>query len=481
LGLDVRPHATARTSRDRVRDDTTTKFKPGIDLFYKVTPSITAALTINTDFAETDVDDLTINLTRFPVFFPEKRAFFLQDTSIFNFGGLSRSPRPFFSRRIGLAPDRTPLDILAGLKLTGRHGPLSFGVLDVQMAESDTLPSINLGVARASLNIFDESSVGIIATHGDPRAARSHWLVGSDFNYRNSNWRGTREVVAGRLWVQRSHTPGITASPWAFGGELDYPNDRWGGRVSAHQIDPGFDAALGFVDQTGVRNYAGEIRHTLRLAGWDRIDLNAKADVTTDLTGRVDRSLITVPDIFFSFRTRDALSLKQFFHRENLLQSFRIVPSVTIPPGDYRFTRHEIWLRGSTARPISGRVLFATGDFYGGRRNDYAFEPEWRLNSRFTLTGRFHYNDIKLPQGNIRIRSAQVRTTVAFTTKVVWNAVVQYDNQSSTLGLNTRLRWTVEPGRDLYLVFSQGYAATSDYFRPTYSEASMKAAWTWRY
>ena len=178
LGLEFKPFLVTRFAEGEARDRKRLEFEPGFDLFYSITPSLTAALTVNTDFAEADVDKRQVNLTRFPLFFPEKRDFFLQDANLFSFGAY-KGPLAFHSRRIGLGPAGETVDILAGGKLTGRVGNLDLGLLDVQVADTAGVPSKNLAVGRASYRVLEESSVGGIlrmAIRGAPATTHS-WAL----------------------------------------------------------------------------------------------------------------------------------------------------------------------------------------------------------------------------------------------------------------------------------------------------------------
>ena len=177
-------------------------------MFYKITPSLTGALTINTDFSATEVDDRQVNLTRFGLFFPEKRDFFLQDADIFEFGGLEANGRPFFSRRIGLSDDGEPIDLEVGGKLTGRVGRWNIGALSVRQDDSsqpDCRAPDNATVARASANLLEESNVGMIVTEGNPGSTVDNSLAGVDFLYRNSRLPGGK-LVEVNAWAQESDT-----------------------------------------------------------------------------------------------------------------------------------------------------------------------------------------------------------------------------------------------------------------------------------
>jgi hypothetical protein len=182
-GIEFRPFASVRhTAKASRPEDEGTEFNPGFDLVWRVTPSLTATFTTFTDFAETDVDDRDVNLGRFPLFFPEKRAFFLQDAPLFAFGNIDDNPRPFFSRRIGLTPQGRPVDILAGFKVTGRHGPVTLGLLDAQVDSFGNVESKNLFVGRVAFQLSETLTAGVLATNGEQRANGENSALGFDVN-----------------------------------------------------------------------------------------------------------------------------------------------------------------------------------------------------------------------------------------------------------------------------------------------------------
>ena len=225
-GLDIVPSVSAGASRDFAINRTDNNSEPSLDIFYKFTPAVTGVLTLNTDFSATEVDDRQVNLTRFSLFFPEKRDFFLQDADIFEFGGIeggnnlriaTQNGRPFFSRNIGLSASREPVEPDVGAKLTGRVGDWNFGVLSVQQDEFEDVDATNLFVGRAVRNVLEESRVGFIMTDGDPQSNGDNSLAGFDFRYLNSTGFDFRylnsrlpggRTLDGDAWYQRSHTPG---------------------------------------------------------------------------------------------------------------------------------------------------------------------------------------------------------------------------------------------------------------------------------
>lgn len=226
LGLEVKPFTSVRYRDDNVARDEEWKIKPGFDLNYNITPSLTAQATFNTDFAEAEVDERKVNLTRFPLFFPEKRDFFLRDAPLFSFGGTDYSPLPYYSRRIGLGADGNPVDIVAGGRVTGRIGATSVALLDVQQEGQAGIPEKNLAVARVSTQVFRESDTGLILTHGDPLAKGDNTLAGVDFNYLNSRLPNGRQFL-GHAYVMGSSSDKLEGEDVAFGTDLDYPNEPW--------------------------------------------------------------------------------------------------------------------------------------------------------------------------------------------------------------------------------------------------------------
>ena len=235
-GLDLVPSIVTVGSKDFDARATDTAVEPSLDVFYNFTPSLTGVLTLNTDFSATEVDDRQINLTRFSLFFPEKREFFLQDVDIFSFGGLERNGIPFFSRRIGLSGTGEPLDIEAGVKLTGRVGRWNVGALGVQQDAFGDVAGKDLLVGRVAANVLEESSVGMIVTDGDPRTNLDNTLVGFDFRYRNTRLPGGR-TLEGEAWYQQSDTQGVIEDQRAWGARIASPQQHRTARLAGVRSD----------------------------------------------------------------------------------------------------------------------------------------------------------------------------------------------------------------------------------------------------
>ena len=481
-GFDFKPYASLTRHSSPAPDEKEIDFKPGFDLVWHVTPSLAATLTVSTDFADAEVDDRQVNLGRFPLFYPEKRAFFTQDASLFTFGGITSDPLPFFSRRIGLADDGTKVDLLGGLKLTGRAGPWTIGLLDVQIADHAGVPSKSLLAGRAAVQVLGESSVGVVFTRGDPRAPGSSTLAGADFNYVNSHLPGNKSLNAHASvqFTDSAYAGGRgTASVFA----LNYPNEPYEFDAYYSRIDDKYDPALGFVPRTGVQDL-----HLFNRYRWYRmgrfvqqIDAILETDHVTDLSGHVLERNLWFPAVELDTRPGDFLYSHFQQHGEQLDAPFEIRPGVIIPAGYYRWNFARVVTGTTRSRPVNGRIVFQHGGFFGGHRTDYNVDLGWRPSSHLEFGLSYDLRQVRLPQGNFDVRIGAAKAVCTFTPDLQLSLLAQYDNFSNELGLNLRLKWTVQPGNDVYFIVNQGYDTSLDNFRPTRNDTSMKAAWTYRF
>jgi hypothetical protein len=223
-GLDVVPSLSLHDRRAIANTTADSGAEPSLDVFYKITPQLNASLTINTDFSATEVDDRQVNLTRFSLFFPERRDFFLQDVDIFQFGRLQQDGRPFFSRRLGISNTGQPVPLDYGAKVSGRIGRLDLGTLVVRQEAYETVDATTALVGRVAANVLAESSVGMIVTDGNPTSNLDNSLVGADFRYTNSQFAGGRSLL-GDAWIQQSETEGLVGEGGAFGLNLRVPSN----------------------------------------------------------------------------------------------------------------------------------------------------------------------------------------------------------------------------------------------------------------
>jgi len=228
----------------------------GLDFTWKITPQLVTVVTVNTDFAETEVDSRQINITRFPLFFPEKRSFFLEGANQYVFGlGLGQTFIPFFSRQIGLVNGQ-PVPIDVGLKLNGRVGKWTVALLDVQTRETElstgTVPGVNLLAGRISYDLTDKLRVGTIFTNGDPQGLKRNTLVGFDAVWRTSKFRKNKNLLVG-AWTAASRGDLAPGRRMAWGASVQYPNDLWNCYANVNDFGSAFQPALGFLPRPGTR------------------------------------------------------------------------------------------------------------------------------------------------------------------------------------------------------------------------------------
>ena len=484
-GLDVVPTVVASGSREFETDSTDSSMEPSLDVFYNFTPSLTGVLTLNTDFSATEVDDRQINLTRFNLFFPEKRDFFLQDVDIFSFGGLRRNGIPFFSRRIGLSRRGQPVDLDMGAKLTGRAGRWNVGFLGVALDDFQDVDSSNVFVGRVAANVLEESSVGLIVTGGDPRSNRDNSLMGADFRYRNTSLPGGR-TLDGEAWYQKSNTEGVDGNETAWGIRMSAPNNTGlRGGFGFETFHDEFNPALGFVNRRGIERSEMQVGYTSRPThrwlrelthgvNYERFDL---------IGGGVESESWYLELVELETNSGDQGGIAIEREREVLLEEFDIFDDVIIPPGDYEFDQYSFEISGANDRVIAPSFECGKGEFFGGDRTEIGVGLQWRPNSRFYMNVEYEHNDIELAGGNFTAQLIAVRTEVAFDVRWSWLNLIQYDNESESVGVNSRLRWTPRAGQDLFVVLNHGFEAIGSFsgLRSLQSQLSVKYTHTFRF
>ena len=511
LGLDVVPAVALNRRREfaaagDVSGDSS-RSRPSLDLFYKITPSLNSALTLNTDFSATEVDSRQVNLTRFNLFFPEQRAFFLQDTDIFEFGriggrssdvnrsvsGPSReNGRPFFSRRLGLSDSGQPVDLDYGGKLSGRIGPWSVGGLAVRQTGFEDVAGSDVFVGRASMSILDESAVGFIVTDGDPRSNLDNSVTGVDLRYLNSRFGNSRMLEAD-AWFLQSDTEGLSGDDRAFGLGLRAPNRaglRWG--LATKEIQTNFNPALGYVNRAGIRDRIADVGYTHHFRGGPIASWFASIDAQRIelLDGGLQTQVVTITPLEIDSRSRDTVVVQYKSTDEVLIRPFRIYrdssdPSwqVVIPPGRYSFDEFIASANSGSHRRLVAAVHHRWGEFFSGQRDQYSTIVTWRPTKHFTFRVGYDYHDIRLPQGAFVTRLANLATEVAFNSDLLWINLVQYDNLSEEVGINSRLHWVLRDGREAYLVLNhnlQDYDRDNS-FDETLSDLSLKVNYTFRF
>jgi hypothetical protein len=483
LGLDIVPSITIAQSENYVTDSNADRVDPSLDVFYKFTPNLTGVVTLNTDFSATEVDDRQVNLTRFSLFFPEKRDFFLQDSEIFSFGNISgagggqappgaklNNAIPFYSRRIGLNPATgQPVDIDVGGKLAGRIGDISLGALAIQQDDRPGLAGQDVFVGRITSNVLAESRVGAIFTNGDPNSENDNSLAGVDFNYRNTQFSDTH-TLTGDLWYQQSNTQDIEGDDKAYNANINYATLGTGASLELDYSYVGseYNPTLGFANRRGVERAAFSSNYRyfpnshpfVRNYTWV-----LRGDYFRDIaTGELQSSMLQFNPLAFDTLRGDLIFVMLVSEKENLIRPFQIRPGITLPVGEYSFTSTQLLIRGSRNRTLSPSLTLRDGEFYDGDRQQINAGLNWDPNRNLSLDFSYNYTSASLPAGDFITRLIRLNASLALNVRWSWVNLLQYDNGSGSMGLNSRLRWNPRAGENLYLVINYNFDSTAGAF-----------------
>lgn len=480
-GLDVRPYLSGGAT------DGAGEAKAGGDVFVNVTPNLTASLTVNTDFAETEADDRQVNLTRFPLFFPEKRSFFLEGAGIYEVAGLGASNSdlvPFYSRRIGLLRGQE-VPILAGLKASGRVDRWNVGLLDVVTGGKDELglDRQNLLSARVSRNVLRQSFVGALVTHGNPSGAGDNTLAGVDARLATSTFRGG-ENLSLDLYAFLTDDEASGRRGHAWGGKLDYPNDLWDAALSFKEIDADFRPALGFVRRTGIRKTNAKVDLMPRPGrlGVRQLFFEVSGQYVTDTGGRTLDWMGILSPLGLQTESGEQLRLEWVPQFERLDEPFEIQDGIVIPAGDYRYTAWIAEVETASHRRWVGQLEARWGSFYDGDLTRVEADLVLKPSPHLLVAASGEWSRGELPAGRFTAKVLAGRLEVGFTPDLAWSNLVQYDSDSRELGFQSRLRWRVRPGSDVFVVFNRGWVHEEDgVYRPYFDRGAAKVQHTFRW
>jgi hypothetical protein len=460
LGLSVRPSGTAEIGRPSPTAKTENDPSASLDLTQRLGANSLASLTVNTDFAETEVDTRRTNLTRFPLVFPEKRTFFLEGSDVFDFGlGTGDDVRAFFSRRIGLLAGRQ-VPIGAGLKVNGREAGTRFGALAVRTRDLDSLSTgTTMGVVRVRRNVLRESSVGVIGSIGDPLGRSGSWLAGADFTYQTTRFLGDKNFLLG-VWGLSMDRDDLAGNRHAFGAKIDYPNDLWDIAFTYRRVGESFDPSLGFVPRPGVQSFNLNVVFQPRPRG-RVLGLHVRQmfneflnTLVTDLDGQWESYRVFTAPVNWRLESGDRIEFNFVPTGERLTEPFEIADTVAIPAGSYHWTRWRLEAALASKRRISGQVTWWFGGFYGGRLSELTLTGNLRPSPFLIIELSAGHNVGKVPQGRFVQDVLGARFRFNFSPDLQLASYVQYDNQSRSIGSNNRIRWSFSSRGDLFVVYN---------------------------
>jgi hypothetical protein len=478
IGLDLKPYALAAATAAPGRNTpaTTGDFDIGLDAFYSVTPALKANFTVNTDFAETEVDERRTNLTRFPLFFEEKREFFLDGANFFEFPGGDESP--FFSRRIGLNAGE-PQPIVYGAKLIGQAGKQDVGFLQVRTGEESLvrgddrvlLKGEDFTVARLRRRFGSQSTAGALYTRRSSRDSivDTRHTIGADVTIATPDFIGG-SVFDSTAWYAHASKPRFIndagdAPPdghgYAFGADASVDKDPYSGSIRFREVQNAYDPAVGFTRRRAYRNWSPEISWAPRFENHPLlrgVDVNAELDLNLDLANHlVDRQVQLTP-MELEFHSGDSIEFQIFKQTENLPEDFEIDDGVILPAGNrYDWWRYQIGYDSAEQRMFSGRIEYSFGDFWDGNRQELSLDLNIRPRPGVLIQLSSEFNDVVLPGGAFTTKLYGIDARTQFSPWISLSNNVQYDTESGALGWQMRFRWIQKPGNDVFFIWTQNW------------------------
>ena len=461
--LDIKPYVTSNLTTDVGADVNALNGDIGLDVKYALKEGLIGDLTLNTDFAQVEADEQQVNLTRFSLFFPEKREFFLENQGTFSFGGVGvtgrgggngGTPILFYSRRIGLEGG-TVAPIRVGGRVTGRLGRYSLGVLNIQT--DDASPSgraTNFSVLRLKRDILRRSSVGLLLTGRsvDLRGGGANVAYGLDGTF------GFFDNLTLNTYWARTRTDGLSNDDTSYRGQLNYNGDRYGVQVEHLRVGDNFNPEVGFVRRDDMRRTFGEFRFSPRLrsnAAIRRLSWTGSVNYIENGAGLVE-TRERAGEFAVEFQNGDRFSVGYAGSYEFLTRPFRIARGVSLPIGGYRFDDVAIGFSLGQQRPVRANLSVSHGSFYSGDKTTLsASQGRIRLSDQISVEPTYSLNRVSLREGDFTTQLLGTRATYTITPLMFVSALVQYNSGNDTMATNARLRWEYRPGSELFVVYNE--------------------------
>ncbi len=477
--IDVTPYLLAGTEKVRNKnlDDI---FKYGLDFKYGITSNMTLDITTNTDFAQIESDREIINLTRFDIRYPEKRDFFLEGNETFDFtqGGT----RLFYSRRIGITPDRKEQPILGGAKLTQKAGSLRLGLLTMQTEEEHGFPGANYSAARIKKDILEQSYIGFIATSKYDSDNHDNQVFGVDWGLRTDKFLGDRNLdIQG--YLSGSFTDGRAHESSAGRLFINYPNDLVSSFILYHTLDEQFNPEIGFARTVGIKNYIWfttisprpDIPFIKKL-----IFKPCNMNYTTDMDGRLLFRDVEIRPIGFISNSDDEFEFNIKNDYDYIYETDFTIYDINISQGVYDNWYYEMEYSSNRSRPVSVDISTRWGDFFSGSSNSMEMGWTFKTSRYYALSMDASYNKISLENRDIIARDYGGRLALDFSTRLSTSTFIQYNNETRKMNTNFRLHYIPKIGSDVYIVYNH-LMDESDRFRTLQNAAMLKMDYIYRF
>ncbi len=427
----------------------------GFDLKYNPTPSLTLDATVNTDFAQVEVDDQQVNLDRFNLFFPEKRPFFLENAGFFTVGNPSEVEL-FFSRRIGIDGDGNAIPILAGGRMSGKAGKYNVGMLNMQTAQfRDSVPSNNFSVVRVSRDLPNRSSIGGLFTN---RVGTGRLATDRDYNqtYALDGKIGIQQHTVLSSFVARTETPGVPGQDHAFNVRSRTSVPRFDFEAGYQEVGAGFNPEVGFLSRRGYRK--PDVRLLTR---WRPNDFFGIQELRPHTSYRAfygfDGLLESMQwhiDNHWEFQNSSEIHTGMNITEEGVRIPFEIYPGIFVPRGSYKETEAQLVFMTNQGAPVSINVQTIFGGFFGGDRVSVSPTLRMRSGDAFTTELAYQRNDVDLPWGAFTTNLLRARVSYSFTTRTFVQGLIQYNDRADLWSANVRFGWLQAANTGLFLVYT---------------------------
>ena len=454
--LEITPYvlATARrpaTGPDQREDD----FEAGGDVKYGITPSLTLDATYNTDFAQVEVDEEQVNLDRFNLFFPEKRPFFLENAGLFAVGA-SGEAELFFSRRIGISEDGSPIPIEAGGRLSGKIGRTNLGLLAMRTEETDDFQGNDYSVVRVSRELPNRSNLGAIVIE---RQGVGDLAPGGDRNrtFALDGKLGIGEYHEVSAWASRTDTPGIEHDDHAYQAEWSLTSPDWLASVGYLEVAPGFNPEVGFLARSDFRKPSGVVLRRIRPEDWlgiHELRPHVSFNGYWDFDGYQESQFLHF-DNHWEWRNGYEVHTGYNFTYEGVKESFEIAPDVVVLPGEYSHTEAQLVFLTDQGDPFSFSTTAVIGGIFGGDRKSVVSTLRARRSEALTSELTWDWNDVDLPGGAFVVNLGRLRLSYAPTPHLLLQLLTQYNDRTDHVSSNLRFSWLRKANTGLYVVYDE--------------------------
>ena len=472
----VKPYVAPRVSNidGNLSPGLGSAFNTGVDVKYRITPSLTADFTVHPDFAQTDVDEQVVNLTRFPLFFPEKREFFREDLGLFEFGtdtgsGTrdSRDLKLFFSRRIGLSSRGEPVPIIGGVKVAGKIKGFNVGFINMQtralkFAPPSTRPEepgSNFTVVRVKRDILERSNFGFIFTNrASGRAGDYNRAGGADANFR------LLKNLLLQTFVARTRTPSLKGQDWSWRARVNYESDFWLAEIAYLDVGANFNPEIGFVPRRDQRttNLNFGVKPRPKRGPVRQFQFSSRLDYTEDHRNILESRKWHYFTVRTTFQSGDRVVVDQHKIFERLLTPFQITPDIRIPVGAYPSHDIRVEYQASPARRIAGddfAQFTREWGFFGGDRFQLKLNPEVKFSKNLFVNLGYTLDDVNVPQGSFKAHVVNSRFNYSFTNNLLTSLTITYNSLADLFNARFRLNYIFRKNDNFFLVYDEGRGA----------------------